>query len=112
MQLGCPITGYQSPEYELVLHHCEGAQKKLDGVHVGEDFVYPLFKEVHDANFTQIAESFGYGNRHGNKSDFQKRYGRDIDIYAQVMSNYAERYGNDDPDINLENFELIINRLL
>jgi hypothetical protein len=109
MQLGCPITGFTDG---LVLHHCEGAQKKLDGVHVGEDYVIPLYYKIHDWNFASDAKIQGYGNRHANKSDFQKRYGRDIDIYAQVMSNYAERYGNDDPDINLENFELIINRLL
>ena len=106
MALGCPIT---EAIHQLQLHHCEGAKYVLDGRHVGETFVIPLHYVVHDRNHHKEAQALGLKNRHYNQSEFKAAYGSDLELFMIIIQQYAERWGNDDPDIDMESVELILN---
>lgn len=107
--LGCPVTREEC-EQQLQLHHCVGAKVVINGRHIGETFVIPLHHIVHLATFHKDAEEKGYKNRHYNQSEFKAAHGTDLELFMIVMQQYAERYGNDDEDIDMESVKLILDQ--
>ena len=115
MTLPCVITNEYFVKGKVnQLHHCLGAKAKINKIHIGEWFVYPIAAVLHDIRIEREGEFLNIGHRHGsgsNKSEFKRINGPDIDLYLSVMDCYSEQFGDDDIDVDWDIVKLIERKL-
>lgn len=95
-KLGCIISGDQNVQ----IHHIWGAKTQIKTIefgsyHVGEYAVLPLHPLHHHGQLYHEARAIGCGNVHGNKSEFEKMYGTELQLFDTMMKLYAERWGDE-----------------
>jgi len=109
MDLPCPVTGLKDENH---LHHVKGAQYRLkdsigQSLWIGEIYIFPLYYIIHNPSHHLESARLGYCNRHYNKTEFEKKYGYDIELFIETIDLYNETYGYNDSDIDKKAIELI-----
>lgn len=96
-ELGCIISSDQNVQ----IHHIWGAKAQVKSTtwgsyHVGEFAVLPLHPLHHHGQLYHQARAIGWGNVHGNKSEFEKMHGTELELFTKMVQMYAERWGDDE----------------
>lgn len=84
------------------LHHIKGSKAKLKGVDkFGEWYVLPLSYWAHQDGKNKAA-------RHVNKSEFEKLYGKEKDLWIKMVEQYEAEFG--EKPVSENEYQVILSR--